>query len=325
MFKEDFMGSATIGDSNHNNYRNCYKSYQEILKENYDYLKHERSDSNKMKKSVEYLLNCFKSKRFREASLYIHEKVNNLIIRLNSTKTSKKRTRLSVYSGERMAVYTVLLGSRDRLMEPVVIDGNCDYFVITDQDIDSESVWKKIDVYFPDECYDAVLKSRYYKILYYLFLGEYRYSLYLDANVVLYGKPTELVSSINPASGIAFHNHPYRNSVYEEILARKIIEPSDAMILNLQKRMYKSQRYRSGEGMFECNVILRENTESCREIMDLWWEEFRKYPKRDQISLPYVLWKNKISIDDIGIIGNDIRLNPYFRVIEHKRHISAQK
>lgn len=69
--------------------------------------------------------------------------------------------------------------------------------------------------------------------------------------------------------------------------------------------------------MFECNVIVRENCLKCNEIMNAWWEEFRRFPKRDQISFPYILWKKGISQEDIGILGENIRENPYFRLVEH--------
>ena len=72
-------------------------------------------------------------------------------------------------------------------------------------------------------------------------------------------------------------------------------------------------------GLLQCNVIVREHhNEMCKKIMEEWWEEFLKHPQRDQISLPYVLYKNKIPTNKISILGNNVYNNPSFRVILHK-------
>ena len=36
--------------------------------------------------------------------------------------------------------------------------------------------------------------------------------------------------------------------------------------------------------------------------MEDWWKEIEKYSNRDQVSLPYVLWKNGYQIGDVGTL-----------------------
>lgn len=309
-----------MGDITNNQIIGIYAentSDRELLQNNYEYLVRKRSDLNKARDAFMFFFRCITESRSEDAIRFLKDKGTNALIRVHSTSIYRNRDEHGHYAGERMAVYTVLFGNRDVINEPKVIDENCDYYVVTDQPIQEGSIWEKIEYNFPLECSDNVLKNRYFKILFQNILSKYRYSMYIDANIILYGKPTELVRFINPKTGIALHNHPHRCSVYEEIYAREHLSPEDCEVLEKQKKEYKRDGFKSGNGLFECNVIIRENTDRCRIIMEKWWEEFKKFPKRDQVSFPYVLWKNGIDYNDIGILGNDFRLNPYFRIIEH--------
>ena len=59
-------------------------------------------------------------------------------------------------------------------------------------------------------------------------------------------------------------------------------------------------------------------TSSVKELMTAWWEEYNKYPTRDQFSLPYVVWKTGFDAERIAILGNNINRNPRFnRVQKH--------
>jgi len=55
----------------------------------------------------------------------------------------------------------------------------------------------------------------------------------------------------------------------------------------------------------------------CKKLMEEWWKEFLTYSKRDQISMPYVLYKNRISISEVGTLGNNVYENPSFRIVTH--------
>ena len=52
--------------------------------------------------------------------------------------------------------------------------------------------------------------------------------------------------------------------------------------------------------------------------MKEWWIEFNKsIVKRDQIVFPYILWKNGISINDIGCLGESVDRDGKFRKKVH--------
>lgn len=51
--------------------------------------------------------------------------------------------------------------------------------------------------------------------------------------------------------------------------------------------------------------------------MEEWWNEMEKYSKRDQLSLPYIIWKNGYSFEDVGIIDGEGKY--WQRAQAHKR------
>ena len=54
---------------------------------------------------------------------------------------------------------------------------------------------------------------------------------------------------------------------------------------------------------------------------DLDWEDGQGQDHfqdmRDQLSFPYVLWKNHYCIDDIGFLGNNLRACPKLIIKSH--------
>ncbi len=51
--------------------------------------------------------------------------------------------------------------------------------------------------------------------------------------------------------------------------------------------------------------------------MDLWWQQMASYTKRDQLSLPYVLWKSDLAVKVWD--WSYRRENPYFNRYPHRR------
>ena len=79
-------------------------------------------------------------------------------------------------------------------------------------------------------------------------------------------------------------------------------------------------------GMREFSIIYRDhNNKECYDLMKEWWEHVNKYTMRDQLSLPFILWKNGKKIDYIKCLGENWRWNPRFRVSEHKYQIMYSK
>lgn len=290
----------------------------DLLAENRKYLKKKQSTSYKIYESVGLLLKPLLTGDVSGFKSTFKRKKNNIKIRSNTTGKTRHPQIKTKYMNERVAVYTALFGDIDSIIEPLVVDANCDYYVITDQEMPDNTIWKKknVDLSVVDG-YNNRQKNRYYKMHAQELFPEYAYCIYLDSNIYIYGRLSELIQYVNPESGIGIHNMPNRGNIYEEIYARSLIDPRDIDVLERQKNDYRQMGFSNEEGMFECNVIITKAGEMSNKIMNRWWKEYQKYPARDQVSFPFVLWELGISQDKIGIIGNCVRLNPYFRIKEH--------
>ena len=47
--------------------------------------------------------------------------------------------------------------------------------------------------------------------------------------------------------------------------------------------------------LYEAGLFIFKNKEKMNNFFNDWWQEILKYSYQDQISLPFVLWKNNIN------------------------------
>ena len=65
-------------------------------------------------------------------------------------------------------------------------------------------------------------------------------------------------------------------------------------------------------GVFLCGVLIREhNNPVCVKLMEDWWKELEEGSRRDQISFPYVLWKNGYVKEDVFTICDENVTDPF--------------
>ncbi len=211
---------------------------------------------------------------------------------------------------KRIAVYTCITGNYDKLQEPTYINDQCDYFVITDSNPCMDSKWKyiNIDEVLPDIILSDVKKNRFCKIHGCELFAEYEYSIYIDGNMQIKGDLSNYIDKIG-RSGIGLFGLPgaggdciYLHGV--QIAGTRA--PVD--IIRRQLNMYMSEGMPRHYGAFECNFIVRDNNnELTQKLMRDWWKEVYEKSWRDQISFMYVIWKNGLTAEDVGLLGTDVR------------------
>jgi hypothetical protein len=83
---------------------------------------------------------------------------------------------------------------------------------------------------------------------------------------------------------------------------------------------YKREGLPSHFGLFEATVIVSDlNNPKSSDLLDSWYKEFSdSNSMRDQLALPYVIWKKGFSIEDIGFLGDNLKRNPMFRWYGHE-------
>lgn len=226
-----------------------------------------------------------------------------------------------VDSSDRIAIYTVIIGGYDTLKQPLYISSQCDYFVISDQDIDvTNTCWKLINInsFNIDKTYSNTKKARYVKTHPDVFFPDYKYSIFIDGNFLVVADLVPLVMRLGSGS-FAAHLHPKNNCIYQE--GKDIIALGKSSELDVKKQLvaYKNEGFPKHFGLCETNILVREHNEfHCKNIDAAWWNEMQKYTLRDQLSLTYVVWKYEKEFEWIRCLGNNPRKNPRLRYLSHK-------
>lgn len=227
------------------------------------------------------------------------------------------------FSNDRIAIYTAIFGGYDKVVEPVTVPDNCDFYIFTDQEINKDSTWEKIAVDLGEygiEDSNSIIKNRFFKMHPHLLFGDsdYKYSMYVDGNMKIMTDPTEFIYRMNPY-GMLFHDHYRVNCSYVEVERSRVQKIGLDKEYDEHNAYLESQGFPKDYGLLECPILFREHDHpTCKMIMEEWWEEFSAHSKRDQVNLPLVLWRHGIEIYELTGLGNDLYSNYAFKRVPHE-------
>ncbi|MBR3411525.1 MAG: DUF616 domain-containing protein [Bacteroidales bacterium] len=191
---------------------------------------------------------------------------------------------------EKVAVYTALTGEYDSVHEILYKQPGVDYILYTNNKNLTSSTW---DVRYVDSSLDDVLLSREIKMLPDKYLDkQYTASVYVDANAFIYGDIANLVSMLNEKTTFAVTRHSNTDSVKNEIEVCIKTKGINRIQAETQYERYCAEGFKDDMGLAECNILIRRsNDEELGALMELWFQEFCKGIRRDQISLPPCIQK----------------------------------
>ena len=126
---------------------------------------------------------------------------------------------------------------------------------------------------------------------------NYEYSIYSDAKHPFTFDFDYMLSCLEPESDFLIRRHrSKRDCAYDEglycIKRKKDTEANIMKLLNF----YKSEDFPTYVGLYDAGWVLRRHTKALKQYMKLWWELVYNYSERDQISLPYLVWKYGMKI-----------------------------
>jgi hypothetical protein len=218
----------------------------------------------------------------------------------------------------RYVVYTSVFGSYDWVFPPLEIEDDICYVLFTDNPGLSVRGWKTV-VVEADRFHDARAANRYYKMLAHKEFPDFDYSLYIDGNIRLLGKTSRIIREFHSSeSCLGLFRHPIRSSVREEadscVMTGKI---TNTAALEKELSLYREYGFLDDVGLVEATVNFKNHQHpSLAEAMELWWSLFERFGTRDQISLPYVLWKKGVPCTYQPFSFRDP--NPYFGFYTHR-------
>lgn len=214
----------------------------------------------------------------------------------------------------RWVIYTALFGAYDKLAEPVEKFEGVDFICFTDQEDLNSDIWEIRHLKVTEE--SPVLMNRRIKMLPHEYLPDYEASIYIDANLKLLKDLRGILENEFSDKSFLVPKHSLRNCVYEEAKECVIFQKSDLTSTVNQLKEYKRRGFPRNFGLSENGILFRKHQDQeIQSLMRQWWEEFQKGSKRDQLSLPFVFWKNGKNLPFVRINSRD---EVYFSNQPHK-------
>lgn len=212
---------------------------------------------------------------------------------------------------KKIAVYTCITGDYDEVREPLVIEENCDYFIISDNPGMSKEPyhWIDVDSKVPDKGLSNKDKNRYCKLHPHLLFPEFDYSIYLDGSIQIKRPVGHNVTRVGK-TGLALHKHRSGDCVYTEGIFLTWLGVVKKVEMIKEVSRFIEEGLPRHFGLRECSMIVTDlNNPRVPEIYGMWYEEYMKGSKRDQQALISALWKMGLGVDDIGNLGGEFFLN----------------
>lgn len=188
----------------------------------------------------------------------------------------------------------------------MVIDENADYFVISDQKLDNLGIfhWIDINTIVPHSMGNSFMKNRYCKMHGAELFKDYEYSIYLDGVVQIAGDIICYLDQVGK-TGIALYLNETNGCIYDAGILISLVGRCSFEKARDQLKSYAMEGMPENYGYLCGTYIFRDNRNALgNELMNLWWEEYQKWSTRDQLCLPYVMWKMGLVLEDVGIINN---------------------
>jgi hypothetical protein len=158
----------------------------------------------------------------------------------------------------------------------------------------------------------------HYKALMHRELPGYDASLYIDGNVRLLGRTSEVFEKfLATGAALGVFRHPTRGCVADEVAACAKALKSDPATLWAELAAYREEGFADDQGLIEATIILKNhNAPDMDPAMGLWRDLFSRFRARDQISLPVV--KARTGFSCVYHDFNFRNPNPWFGHYPHR-------
>lgn len=182
-----------------------------------------------------------------------------------------------------MIVYTAVFGGYDRILPPKE-PGGARWVCITDGP-NAPEPWQTVR---RSRVRHPRFLARLYKIRSHRWFTD-DVVVWIDGNVRLTAPPESLEKYLENTD-IAAVEHRYRHNHYHEAKACIDQKKGDKHKISQQARAY-FQDGCPGQPVGATFLLLRRQTEAVVKLNELWWRQIIEHSMRDQISLPWCLWR----------------------------------
>ncbi len=211
-----------------------------------------------------------------------------------------------------LLVYTIITGRYDNLKDPLVKPDNVTYVCVTNNRNIRSDVW---NMEYLDETDDNLRISRYYKLFPEKLFGDFEKSIYVDGKFLILRDLNTYIDLYQKDAPMLSFPHYCRNCVIDEAAECIKCGNADKKKLLMQAADYIGEGLPVGFGLYENGCIVRKHHDpDVLQLMEFWWQELQRHTYRDQLSLPYAIWKSGIQPD---ICDLNIDHNPWLEYMGH--------
>lgn len=217
------------------------------------------------------------------------------------------------------AIYTVLVGDYDEILDPDIVTPGWDYLVFTDNEHLRSNVWQPRKI---EHLENLVSTTRRPKILPHKHLEDhYNLAVYIDGNIRVKRDLNAFIDVALPDNyDMATFQHPGWNCVYQEADAIIRVNRAPEDMVKRQIAQYAREGLPHNVGMI-CAYILvwRMHNVKLQEHCEHWFSELSdpNKIKRDQISFNYLLWKHNLI--DVHLMDLNTIMGDYFHWLPHSK------
>lgn len=214
---------------------------------------------------------------------------------------------------ERPAIFTAIFGGYDDLRDQPECPG-VDYICFTDDPELSSEQWRVqlVEPRFPN----PRLSAKWFKLLPHLALPGYRYTIWIDGGIQILVEDFAVeILSFMTDTGFLLFRHPARTSVRDEVAELRRLGRFPDQPFEEQAARYRREGFQDDLGLFAATVIARDSYRpAVRSLGERWMNENLQGTFRDQLSLPYLLWRMQIRPD---VIPYDLWNNHLLTMVPH--------
>ncbi|WP_051198120.1 glycosyltransferase domain-containing protein [Butyrivibrio sp. MB2005] len=211
---------------------------------------------------------------------------------------------------ERIVVYTAITGGYDELKAPEVQDENITYVCFTDDPDKKSDIWN-IEYVKSDE--GAMMQAKMFKLHPERYFKDFEVSVWVDGAYAIRDDLRDYIRIYSKGSPLLCFPHFERRCIYDEALECINCGKASKEQMVRQMSYYCSQNYPFDNGLYEMGCIARQhNNSKVIRLMDEWEKQIRTFSTRDQISFPYVSFKENFCPDICNLyIANNKWLKHY--------------
>lgn len=205
----------------------------------------------------------------------------------------KKHNIAKSESNLKKVIYTCIIGMYDKLNDPMYVTSGWDYICYTNNPNITSKVWQ---VRFIENTHGDVKTARYAKTNPHHLLPEYDLSVWVDGSMSININLDEFIDTyITPGSILGVSMHPYRNCIYQELVACTKLQKENTEIIRKVNKKLRDEKFPYAQGLIQTGVLIRfHNNPDMIAFNRRWWGEIAARSHRDQLSFNYVMWKYPI-------------------------------